>query len=170
MYVGCSLRYDLSIKHAERYSAYMAYEQKPLKETLQPILRVLQDLGGMFSFMDEDGNQFVLASKDAYEGQLAKPQEQQLALPQAETVSRAIRKHIDSALQDDVLDRINRDIALAYALKQELEEEEVLDDVSEQGEDEMLFSPSIPPVSHDAREPRIRFEPLRGDLPPDLQD
>ena len=148
----------------------MQYEQKPLKETLQPILSILNDLGGTFSFTDEDGNQFVLASKEAFENQQVQPHEQQLTLPQAETVSRAIRKHIDSSLQDDVLDRINRDIALAYALKQELEEEEVLDDVTEQGEDEMLFVPSIPPGSHDAREPRIRFEPLRGDLPPDLQD
>src|SRR3989344_3503891 len=138
----------------------MQHEQNPLKETLQPILNTLRDLGGKFSFTDEDGNQFVLASKEVFEGEQEKPQEQQLTLPQAETVSRAIRKHIDIALQDDVLDRINRDIALTYALKQELEEEEVLDDLNASSDDDLA-------VPHDAR---IRFEPLRGDLPPELQE
>ncbi|MDA1168873.1 MAG: hypothetical protein O3A36_00880 [bacterium] len=148
----------------------MHHEQKPLKETLQPILHVLQDLGGTFSFTDEDGNQFVLASKEAFEGQQVKSQEQQLTLPQAESVSRAIRKHIDISLQDDVLDRINRDIALAYALKQELEEEEALDDVTVSLDDDMLFTPKISENPEAAHDSRIRFEPLKGDLAPDLQD
>ncbi|MEK7500181.1 MAG: hypothetical protein AAB649_06265 [Patescibacteria group bacterium] len=138
----------------------MHHEQKPLKETLQPILHILKDLGGTFSFTDEDGNQFVLASKEAFEGQKEKVQEQQLTLPQAETVSRAIRKHIDISLQDDVLDRINRDIALAYALKQEIEEGEVLDDLDVALDDDLALS----------NDSRIRFEPLRGDLPPELQE
>lgn len=149
----------------------MHHEQKPLKETLQPILNVLNDLGGTFSFSDEDGNQFVLASKEAFEKkQEAKPQEQQLTLPQAETVSRAIRKHIDNSLQDDVLERINRDIALAYALKQELEEEEALDDVTVSLDDDLLFTPKLSESGETAQESRIRFEPLRGDLPPELQE
>ncbi len=152
----------------------MQHEQKTLKETLSPILRVLNDLGGKFSFTDEEGNQFILASKEVFEGEQEKVQEQQLSLPEAETVSRAIRKHIDSSLQDDVLDRINRDIALAYTMNQELEEE-VIDDLAEDSDGDRVMDearygrdfavPSSVPVP-----PRIRFEPLRGDLPPDLQE
>lgn len=149
----------------------MQTESNNLKETLQPLLRVLGDLGGKFSFTDEQGRQFVLASKEVFEGEQEKTQEQQLSLPQAETVSRAIRKHIDSSLQDDVLERINRDIALAYALKQELEEE-VMEDLAdideEQTSDEStgdFDSNRNIPVP-----PRIRFEPLKGDLSPELQD
>ncbi len=147
-------------------------QQEPsLKETLQPILRVLNDLGGKFSFTDEEGNQFVLASKEAFEGEHEKVQEEQLTLPQAETVSRAIRKHIDSSLQDDVLDNINRDIALAYAVKQELEEE-VMDDLAaiSEGEGELEEAREFDSNRNIPVPPRIRFEPLRGDLPPDLQE
>lgn len=147
-------------------------QQEPsLKETFQPILRVLRDLGGKFSFTDEEGNQFVLASKEAFEGEQEKVQEQQLSLPQAETVSRAIRKHIDSTLEDEVLDNINRDIALAYAVKQELEEE-VMDDLAaiSEGEVEMEEAQEFSTNRNIPVPPRIRFEPLRGDLPPDLQE
>lgn len=148
----------------------MQYEQKPLKEELAPLLSVIGQLGGKFTFMDEQGNQFVLASREVFEGEQIKAQEQQLALPQADTVARAIRKHIDSSLQDDVLDRINRDIALAYALKQELDEE-VMDDLAAVSEDdnaaedttEFSSNRNIPVP------PRIRFEPLKGDLSPELQ-
>jgi hypothetical protein len=149
----------------------MQHEQKPLKETLQPLLRVLSDLGGKFSFMDEEGNQFVLASKEVFEGEQEKVQEQQLTLPQAETVSRAIRKHIDPTLEDEVLDDINRDIALAYAVKQELEEE-VMDDLAAitEGDAEMEEAKEFSSNRNIPVPPRIRFEPLRGDLPPDLQE
>lgn len=149
----------------------MSHEQKPLKETLAPLLGVLSDLGGKFSFADEEGNQFVLASREVFEGEQQKVQEQQLTLPRAETVSRAIRKHIDSALEDEVLDNINRDIALAYAVKQELEEE-VMDDLAAitEGEVEMAEAPEFSTNRNIPVPPRIRFEPLRGDLPPDLQE
>ncbi len=142
------------------YSFIMRTESKSLKETLEPILGILNDLGGKFTFLDDDGNKFILASEEALEAEQEETTyeiEQQLSLPQADTVSRAIRKHVDSSIQDDVLERINRDIALAYAVEQEAGEE--LDEI-----EEIAVTPDYP------QPPRIRFEPLRGDLPPDLQE
>lgn len=155
----------------------MQHEQKPLKDTLAPLLRVLRDLGGKFSFMDDDGNQFVLASKEAMEEDivLRQAQDKQLSLPQAQSVARAIRKHVDSSIEDDVLERINRDIALAASAEQEEEGIEELDDLAEVGDEEVSTDDDLgdsyvfPPSPHVPKPPLIRFEPLKGDLHPDLQ-
>ena len=146
----------------------MQHEQKPLKDTLAPLLRVLRDLGGKFSFMDDEGNQFIIASKDALEdgAALRQDQDKQLSLPQAQSVARAIRKHVDSSIEDDVLERINRDIALAASAEQEEEEIDELDNLGETDDgDAYVFVPS----SNIPKPPHIRFEPLKGDLHPDLQ-
>lgn len=137
----------------------MRTESKSMKESLEPILSVLKDLGGKFSFMDEDGTRFVLATEEALAAEWAEVEidvEQQLTLPQADMVSQAIRKHMETPIEDDVLERINRDIALAYASEQETGEADEIDDLAAQ--------PDYP------KPPRIRFEPLKGDLHPDLQD
>lgn len=156
----------------------MQHEQKPLKDTLAPLLRVLRDLGGKFSFMDDEGNQFVLASKEALEegAALRQAQDKQLSLPQAQSVARAIRKHVDSSIEDDVLERINRDIALAANAEQDdMDEAEEGDDLAELSEEEISAEDDLgdsyvfPPSSHVPKPPIIRFEPLKGDLHPDLQ-
>ncbi|MEO6077285.1 MAG: hypothetical protein ABIP54_00685, partial [Candidatus Andersenbacteria bacterium] len=95
----------------------MQTESKNIKETLQPILEVLSDLGGKFSFRDDEGREFVIMSQD----ELLEEQceidvvEQQLELPQLDTVADAIRKNISSEIGDDVIERINKDIAMAHA-------------------------------------------------------
>ncbi len=138
-----------------------------MKETLSPILSVLRDLGGKFSFMDDEGNQFILASKEVFEQEARKQApEQQLELPQAERVADAIRKYVDSSIGDDVIDRVNRDIAMTFANQKE--EHDDIDDlvslVVDDGQDAMLYTRPRPAV------PTIRFESDRGDLAPQLQD
>lgn len=132
----------------------MSHEQKPLREALTPILDTLKQLSGKFTFMDEDGTQFVLATADTLQPDQGKPQEQQLALSQAESVARAVRKHVDASLGDDVIERINRDIALT-ASSEQLEQQDEIEDLIE-------LQPGI--------RASIRFEPIKGDLPPELQE
>lgn len=134
------------------YILTMQYEQKPLKEALAPILDVLQQLGGKFTFMDDEGRRFVLASKEALEDEQAlrpsQGKQQEFVFPQADSVARA----------DDVIERINRDIALAASLEQ-LETQDEIEELVESSDN--LNIPS---------ETRIRFEAIKGDLAPDLQE
>lgn len=152
------------------------HEQKPLKEALAPILDVLGQLGGKFTFMDDEGRQFVLASADALEDEeaLREAQGEQLSLPQADSVARAIRKHVDSSLADDVIERVNRDIALAASVLEQADDIEEVLDAEDATHVEVQQWPTPPPLrSTNGRtqgEPRIRFEPIKGDLPPDLQE
>lgn len=146
----------------------MQHEQKPLKEVLAPILDVLQQLGGKFTFMDDEGRAFVLASTEALEegATLRQAQGKQLAFPQAESVAKALRKHVDSSLGDDVIERINRDIALA-ASSEQLESQDEIEELVEETEGsevESVPSHPLPP-----KPPRIHFESIKGDLAPDLQ-
>src|SRR3989344_5253694 len=145
----------------------MQTESKNIKETLEPILNVLSDLGGKFTFTDDEGRQFVLAAKETLEQEQISEAEQQLVLPQVDRVADAIRKNIDPEIGDDVIDRINRDIAMTTA-REQFEQEDEIDDIAESvTEDDdltMYARASTPPV------PRIRFESDRGDLSPHLQD
>lgn len=64
---------------------------------------------------------------------------------------------------DDMLEKINRDLAL-YQLQQE---DQVMEEVEETDVGEVARSQfPLPPKSGKS----VRFEPLRGDLPPDLQE
>ncbi len=148
----------------------MQHEQKPLKEALDPILDVLQQLGGKFTFMDDEGRAFVLASKEALEDEQALRQaqgkQQQLVFPQAESVAKALRKHVDSSLGDDVIERINRDIALA-ASSEQLESQDEIEELIE--ETEGIEIKAVPSHPLPPKPPRIHFESVKGDLAPDLQ-
>ena len=147
----------------------MQTESKTIKETLEPILQVLSDLGGKFTFMDNEGREFVLASREALdeEHMAMHQEEQQLELLDMDKMASAIRRNIDVEIGDDVIDRINRDIALTAAQEQFDQEDEINDIAEEVQEDDdlnMYTRPTPPPV------PKIRFESDRGDLSPHLQD
>ena len=148
----------------------MQTESKNIKETLEPILSVLNDLGGKFTFMDDEGREFVLAARETLEYDMCQPvEEQQLELPQVDRVADAIRKNIDSSIGDDVIDRINRDIAMSHAQEQGEQEDEIDDlasTVDGDTDDITMYSRPTPPPPVQ----RIRFESDRGDLSPDLQD
>lgn len=148
----------------------MQHEQKPLKEALAPILDVLEQLGGKFTFMDENGRQFILASVEALEDEtlriasLVQGKQQELVFPQADSVAKALRKHVDSSLGDDVIDAVNRDIALAASSEQQIQgEEDEIEELieEEQSQEANVYTPPLPP--------RIHFEPVKGDLAPELQ-
>lgn len=138
---------------------------------LESVLAVLKRLGGYFVLAD-GGEEYVLVGKEYFdELQLAK-KGRQLSLSAARGLMSSIKeekevvgtdraelkKVVESGVSkqleknkesvDDVLERINRDIAL-YRLQQE--EETELDDE--------LRSPQ-----------KVKFEPLKGDLPPELQE
>lgn len=153
----------------------MQTESKSIKETLEPILNVLSDLGGKFTFMDDEGREFVLASREALELEHAamhQYEEEQLELLDMNTMADAIRRNIDVEIGDDVIERINRDIALTHS-------QELLDDADEDEITEISLEEDEPaqPVEQDdvpdwnpPMPPRIRFESVRGDLPPQLQE
>ncbi len=123
-------------------------------ETLNQITDVLREIGGYFTFTDERGEEVVVTRKRdvAQLSTVRLEPEVQLTLPpsQPETVQSA----------DELLERINRDIAL-YRNTQE----ETFDDIAiPEGEKKLEETNPLPPPR------RVRFEPLRGDLPPELQE
>lgn len=119
----------------------------PAKHFLEPITRVLKQYGGYFTFSDEEGNEFVVTSGDEFRSGTAT--ETQLPLP-------AVPNELASqkAQAEEALEKINREIAL-HQLQ-----------LSEENFDELTPAPA-----DDLRPPlRVRFEPLTGDLPPELQE
>jgi len=129
-----------------------------LREAVEPVLRVLSQLGGHFTFTGQQGEQFVIARKtdfDAMKKQVATPERQ---LPMAA----ARRPEIENL--DDVLSRINREIALFQSRHDEELDDVQEDDVIMVEEAEAEFEAPVPPPV------RLRFEPIRGDLPPELQE
>ena len=122
----------------------MSYE---LRNALEPILELLDQIDGYLVFKGANGQEYILGRlEDILEEDSEESKEIQLSLP---TVYPDGDKKARTAA-DELLDRINREIAL-FQLQQEDEDIEDLDFEQE------------PPK-------RIRFEPLRGDLPPELQE
>ena len=110
--------------------------------SFEDLLDVLQEWDGYFVFHHE-GEEFVIGRKEELERVSSEESEIQLELPSAEQ---------SLAEGDaDVLERINRDIAL----------------FQEQFIDDDIVDEDIP--SNDEAT-KVRFEPLRGDLAPDLQE
>lgn len=97
---------------------------------------------------DEAGEEFVIMKMSDIEELDEENEEMQLSLAQAPITSNA----------DDVLERINEELAL-YQLQQ------VADDQEDHHESvyQAVEEDPAPPM-------RIRFEPIGGDLSPDLQD
>ena len=126
--------------------------------SLVDILRLLSQLDG-YMVVKHDGEEYVISRISSLNEDM--PKERQLELDDAPVV-------MDQAeTADEMLEKINRDIAM-FQLQQE-------DDLST---DELDISQDEEPIVEDEEElidenirppRRVRFEPLRGDLPPDLQ-
>lgn len=131
-----------------------------IKEALGPVLKVLGELGGRFVFTDDEGRQFVMASQEEWEKLQGKQSEiTQKPLPLA-VPAPGMRSFVVRSRADELLDRINREIALFQT--ENTDETEV--DISEEQPDDLGIS------SQEEQAPvKVKFEPLRGDLPPDLQ-
>ncbi len=143
-----------------------------LKEILAPALRVLKDLGGSIVFSDESGQQFVIARKRDVEDTTHDSQ-MQFSLPSAKSVERAIRRNVPAEIGEDVMERINRDIALAHMREQEANDDFEIRNQKLEIRNQKLdnANQTLPPLERNNRPtpPPIRFEPIRGDLPPELQ-
>jgi hypothetical protein len=112
---------------------------------IEGVLRVLKQFkSGQFMLTDEEGEQFVVVRKEELDR--LKKREEQLVLPPA--------PERENSSAGRVLDRINREIALYQMQQQEQDEEELVDDLA------------LPQLDNN----KIKFESLKGDLPPELQD
>lgn len=113
-------------------------------KSLDELLAVLREWGGYFVF-SHDGEEFVVASKEEFEGMERTNNEMQLELPSSEV-----------ALADgdeDVLEKINRDIAL---FQKQFNDDEIMEE-----DNEGLL---------DGGANKVRFEPIKGDISPELQE
>lgn len=127
---------------------------------LSLILAALKELGGYFVWADVDGEEYVIMSRRDFEQKLATTSEEQLDL-----LSRVSRMESFGrpTTANDMLEKINHDLAL-YQLQQAEEEEEREPDVDVTEEATGQFP--LPPKTGKT----VRFEPLRGDLSPELQE
>lgn len=124
-------------------------------ETLRKVVDILQELDGYFTFSDGRGEEYIVArKKDAASlmGQANEP-EVQLVLPPSPPTT------VNTA--DELLDRINADIALYQ------EAQEQFDDLAIPSEETSASTEETVPLPPPRR---VRFEPIRGDLPPELQE
>lgn len=133
---------------------------------LQRIFEVIREFKGYFVLTDEHGEHYVLIRKDDFEHSVFSHTEVQLSLPTAPVSVNLQSFGERRGTADDVLERINREIA-TYHLQQS--EEEIVEpehDISS------AFSRSTgqPAATLIAPPRHVRFEPLRGDLPPELQE
>ncbi len=113
----------------------------PSHESLPLVLAALRQLGGYFTFKDELGEEYVVVRKADFMPSAAENQAN-------EDVQLAL-----TAVQDlaEDIDSINQTIALLG-----LEDQDEAEDVAS-------AEPMAPPR-------RVRFEPIKGDLPPELQE
>lgn len=128
-------------------------------ETFTKVLEVLRLAPGYFVFRDEAGEDYVVARKADFIGEGKANPEKQLALPNASSLAQAVR---ETAQRQDttpgfVLDSINREIA-KYTNEQQ---EQMVDDLS-------LEAAAGPKPKKSGK--HIRFEPISGDLAPELQE
>lgn len=129
---------------------------------LDHVLGALKGVGGYFVLRDETGEEFIIMR--AADWQRRAGSDMQLPLPplgaRREGGPIASPVSLPAAGATEVLARINREIAL-YQLQQEEQAAEV---VAEDADPARRLGGTERPGT------RVRFEPLRGDLPPELQE
>lgn len=129
-------------------------------DTIKKALEVLREAGGYFVFFDESGEEFVVARKrDFGGGNNHQNHERQLPLPTTVSLAAAVRATAErlEKTPEFILDSINREIA-KYTEEQR---EAQLDDLS-------LEAAHEKPRAKKGRQ--VHFEPILGDLPPELQE
>ncbi len=117
-------------------------------EKIKGLLQALKQLGGYYIW-NAEGEEFVLISKKEFDAILQPTTEVQLGFE----VGNETEDQPSSAMA--YLDQVNQQLATQY----DTSDDEMMDfdEVQEGTED------------HGLRK-RVRFEPIRGDLPPDLQE
>lgn len=127
--------------------------------THDQIIEVLRDMGGYFTFTDAAGEEYVVMRRQDM-GHLHLPANQsevQLVLPPSPTAV--------ANTADLLLDRINRDIAMYQQAQEQFDDLAIPED-----EAVVTIEPMIEGAAPVPPPRRVRFEPLRGDLPPELQE
>lgn len=162
---------DLADVFARVYGTYMKQNI-----SLKDIVTLISGTGGYLVFPGEDGREYVVADREDFEGGVSR--EVQLAFPVSDDDSE------EPPTADDILEKINRDIAL-FQMQQEEEDSQFEDYSDEEEADQHSHEPVLSDALEtsyasfsreedlgDEVEPprRVRFEPLHGDLPPDLQE
>jgi hypothetical protein len=115
---------------------------------IEAALEALRQLGGYFVWSDE-GEDFVLIRKQDFDGITRGPTEVQLELDTIEETEPRSRN------ESAYIDKINQQLAEQY----ETDEAALLDfdDIDEEAVDQGIRK-------------KVRFEPIRGDLSPELQE
>lgn len=133
------------------------------RRLLSPVFEALKQFGGYFVLADETGQEFMIAPKETAGITARSPGgEKQLPLPPA-----AMRSFKVKAAANELLERINREIAL-YQLQRTDEE---VDDIGlPEAEIDVIEVSTMDADAADRPPLRVRFEPLKGDLPPELQE
>lgn len=111
------------------------------------VLSALKTMSGYFVWKDADGEEYVIVARRDFEARMRGPREEQLDLLRG------------AGAAASPLDNINRDLAL-YQLQREEEE----------GVEGSLPLPPKADLPAGSAGKKVRFEPLRGDLPPELQE
>jgi hypothetical protein len=153
------------------------------EDILEGVLMVLKEMGGYFVFKDEMGEEFVVLGKEEFDGLHESSSKTGKQLSLASTLlnsaleQKAEEKMLDmddekedikeeKVSADDILEKINRDIAL-YKL---LQEEEIESGVLKEIEEDEAFERNKVLDKSTMTNLKVRFEPLRGDLAPELQE
>jgi hypothetical protein len=131
---------------------------------IETVVAVLRELGGYFVWRAEHGEEYIVMSRKDFDQRTTGVRDTQLGLLGRGTAESGASKWT----ADDMLDKINRDLALY-----QLQREEELEEENGEVEEDVSIKP-LPPIADKpfdvAQGKHVRFEPLRGDLPPDLQD
>jgi len=150
-------------------------------KALEQVMAALKQLGGYFVLRDDDGEQYVVMPKKEFDSMQHNSTEVQLSLPAAPVPSPIVNQDISAR---DVLEKMNRELAVYQA---GLEDEMVEDTAIESGLSSENVGFEQPTSGVDSTAPpfakategesadkseglRVRFEPLHGDLPPELQE
>lgn len=146
------------------------------EDVLKSLLIVLKEVRGYFVFKDESGEQFVILGKEEFDDLSESSSKAGKQLSLSSTLLNSALEHgveermsdaddkiegieEDKMSADDILAKINRDIALYKLLQEEEGESDVLEGIEKDELDESVSAGQ-----------KVRFEPLKGDLSPELQE
>jgi hypothetical protein len=132
----------------------------PLLET---VVSALRELGGYFVWRSDDGQEYVILSRREFEARSRISRDTQLGLLDH---APATEPAAAPWTADDMLEKINRDLAIYQLQQEEIE----LEEGAEEDTNQLPLAPRAGQPFDTAPGKRVRFEPLRGDLPPSLQD
>lgn len=126
--------------------------------------------GGYYVWKDESGQEFVISRREDFEKQQESPlSEKQLPLPTTASLAQAVSQaaHQLDTTPGDVLEQINHEIASWRVEEQEREIDDLGLPAPRAASRKRIFisRPATP-----AGGLKVRFEPIRGDLPPELQE